>query len=526
MIGRHLLIGVALALLTGLSFWWFPGHTILQSDTQVYIPILQHLRDPQVLDRDAMAAQAHVAFTIYDEMALFLATVTGASFEVVLLTQQALFRGTGILGLFLIGRGAGLSPVFSFTLAALVSLGATVNGPQVLTVEYEPVPRGFAFGLVLLTLGLLSNDRWRAACLVCAIAFAYHPPTSLPVFLMLLVLCARERRWREAWFLSVGPLLVGLSVFFDSTGGGGTGVRETVPPALEAIQRMRASYNWVDTWLGRYWLHYGIVAAASMAGAWRIRKAVLPAIRPFLFVLPILGCLSVGLSWLLLGYGKWMVAAQYQPGRYLVYVPFFAALCCGIAGLRAAAAGRIAEAALFLFVPFAVPLEPDVLQLNGSRLALASILAFAAAFAKREPFAAAPAILAFALYPTAGQVINFPLLHTRELHELTQWARSQTPADSVFQFADARKGLEPGIFRVRAERAIYADWKAGGQVNFLPQYAYLWADRWRKVERVQPLSVYRELGIHYVVYGTGRVPRNAIPVYSNRRWSVLQAAAN
>ena len=34
---------VALALLT---FFQFPGHTWLQQDSQIYVPILEHLRDP------------------------------------------------------------------------------------------------------------------------------------------------------------------------------------------------------------------------------------------------------------------------------------------------------------------------------------------------------------------------------------------------------------------------------------------------------------------------------------------------
>ena len=49
---------VTATVLTAVSFWSFPGHTILQSDTQVYIPILQHLSDPSVLawHREAVPA--------------------------------------------------------------------------------------------------------------------------------------------------------------------------------------------------------------------------------------------------------------------------------------------------------------------------------------------------------------------------------------------------------------------------------------------------------------------------------------
>jgi len=45
---------IAICGLALLTFFQFPGHTWLQQDTQIYTPILEHLRDPSVLDRDLM----------------------------------------------------------------------------------------------------------------------------------------------------------------------------------------------------------------------------------------------------------------------------------------------------------------------------------------------------------------------------------------------------------------------------------------------------------------------------------------
>lgn len=59
-------IAVGLALLT---FFQFPGHTYLQQDSQIYVPILEHLRDPSVLANDILAEQPHVAFTLFDRTA-------------------------------------------------------------------------------------------------------------------------------------------------------------------------------------------------------------------------------------------------------------------------------------------------------------------------------------------------------------------------------------------------------------------------------------------------------------------------
>ena len=70
--------------LTLIGFFFYPGHTILQSDTQIYIPILEHIEDPSLLRNDIMAVRPHVSFTLYDESALLLRRLTGLSFEQVL----------------------------------------------------------------------------------------------------------------------------------------------------------------------------------------------------------------------------------------------------------------------------------------------------------------------------------------------------------------------------------------------------------------------------------------------------------
>jgi hypothetical protein len=49
----------------------------------------------------------------------------------------------------------------------------------------------------------------------------------------------------------------------------------------------------------------------------------------------------------------------------------------------------------------------------------------------------------------------------------------------VFLFADRGKSLDSGIFRSEALRAIYVDWKGGGQVNYLPEPGLEWWSRWQ-----------------------------------------------
>src|SRR5579872_6987813 len=137
---------LALALLT---FFQFPGHTWLQQDTQIYVPVLENEHDPSVLRNDILVQHPNVAYTLYDEAALALRAVTPLDFRQVLALQQIATRALGIWGLWLMATALGLSSGGAWLVAMIVSLGATIAGPSVLTFEYEPTPRAFALPLLL-----------------------------------------------------------------------------------------------------------------------------------------------------------------------------------------------------------------------------------------------------------------------------------------------------------------------------------------------------------------------------------------
>ena len=103
------LTGAAILALALAGFVLFPGHTYLHQDTQIYTPILEHLWNPAVLQNDILVQRPHVSFTIYDELAIALRKLTGASFELVLLTEQLIFRALGLWGIYLIASAAGLA---------------------------------------------------------------------------------------------------------------------------------------------------------------------------------------------------------------------------------------------------------------------------------------------------------------------------------------------------------------------------------------------------------------------------------
>src|SRR5437868_12189225 len=97
----------AIAALALLTFFQFPGHTWLQQDTQIYAPILEHLRDPSVLRNDIVVEQAHLGYSLYDEIALGARSATGIGFREVLTVQQIATRALGIWGLMLLAEALG-----------------------------------------------------------------------------------------------------------------------------------------------------------------------------------------------------------------------------------------------------------------------------------------------------------------------------------------------------------------------------------------------------------------------------------
>ena len=153
-------------------------------------------------------------------------------------------------------------------------------------------------------------------------------------------------------------------------------------------------------------------------------------------------------------------------------------------------------------------------------VALATLTALAVWRTPR--FAPVAAVLAFFAIPTLGGVVNYPHLHTPELAQLSAWARASTPPDAVFLFPDAARGLDPGIFRAEALRAVYVDWKAGGQANYLKEFGDEWWSRWQQTmaHGFSPADMpkYEGLGIGYVVL-QAKTTCPQPPVFENAKYA-------
>ncbi len=376
---------LALLALTSISFFLFPGHTILQADTQIYIPILDRLEDPSLFANDEMAKRPHVAFTFYDECALLLRRVTGLSFEQILLGQQFVYRAVAILGLYLLALATGLRPILAWLAAALISLGASVIGPAVLIVEYEPVPRGFALPFVMFSLAMVAHRRWSLAAATGTIAFSFHPPTALAYCGVLFVLLLWNKEFKALGVLAIGPLLMLIALFVQAPAPDRLPLFGRIDPALEDLQRMRAAYNWVSLWLGR-WIYLYVILTIVGFFAWlRIRRLLSHDLNVLVLALSTIGLLSIPLSYVLLERMKLMFVPQLQPGRYLLYVTFFAILLASIAAIHAAERGSYVESALFFLVPLGMAAtEWDTTKLLGARSGVVAGLAIACVWSVKQ----------------------------------------------------------------------------------------------------------------------------------------------
>lgn len=544
-------VAAAVVLITALGYVVFPGHTWLQQDSQIYVPILEHLRDPTVLANDPVATRPHVAFTIYDELALAARRLTGANFHAILAADELAFRAAGVVGVFLVATALGLSRPLALLVAGAYALGATVDGPAVLTVEYEPKPRGSAIGMLLLGLGLIAHGRYFASGIFGAVAFLYHPPTVYPFWAVYLVFAGwpaspLERRKRLAGFL---PLILAAAVLvLLSQIQPGEPERQPwfarISPEVEQIQKARATYGWVSIWLTDWITHYLLLWLLSAVAAFRLRSLMDQRLRVFAIGLPAVGMLSIPISYLLLDVWKWALMAKFQPARALLFVTAIAVILAMCACLHAAQERRTAEALIWGVITFAIPAQhrvqelllPDLSDpLIRRRVVLIVVLSALAVAAARSlasrrrlawPVWCLALVLPFAAIPEFGRVVTEPNMHHAELDQVAAWARANTPLDAVFLFPDVGKGRQPGIFRAEALRAIYVDWKGGGQANMVEGFAQEWWDRWNRTmaKGFSPADMdrYPSLGIDYVVLQTpNRLPDRG-PVFENSRYLVYR----
>jgi hypothetical protein len=180
---------------------------------------------------------------------------------------------------------------------------------------------------------------------------------------------------------------------------------------------------------------------------------------------------------------------------------------------------------MVLAVPTAVP----IFSISGRNVLLVLALAVALCGAlAMERFRFAPALLAAAaiapgfVLPYLAHVRNYPRPNLAGLEDLAEFARAQTPKDAVFLFGDAGSSPDPSLFRAESLRAVYVDWKSGGQMNFSEPLAREWWQRWQNTSELNfdPAEVGRlqGMGIDYLVLSPRHRLTHRQPTYENSQF--------
>jgi len=526
----RLAVVAAIIALTLLSFFQFPGHTYLGSDTQIYVPMLERIWDPSVLSRDLVATKPHLSYTLYDEIAIALRWITHSSFHAILVAQQLLFRAFEILGVYLLALSFPLARRMALCVAAMFTLGATIVGPAVLTLEYEPVPRAFAVGLIFLAIGLAAQNHLMLADIAAAVAFLYHPPTVAAFWLLYLWLVLRHRDYRDLWPLALGVLILLVSSRLQSGAPVAQEFFKRVSPETEILGRMRTGYNWVTTWAAALYWQYIFLWLASVAAFRRIQPK---AARLFLVGMPLIGILTIPLSYFLLEKLKWGFIPQFQPARALLFVSAFAMILGAGAAIRAAETERWWECVVWFVIVLAVPSSARLYQITWRQLIVAVCVAvllagvlYAQRFGWGPAVLAAAAIVPFFALPSLGLVRNFRPIDLSGVDDLCRYARAQTSKDTMFLFGDAGQSSNPSVFRAESLRAVYVDWKAGGQLNYQEAIGQEWWRRWQETNwlRFDPSEIARlpALGIDFLILSKEHRLTNSAPAYENNSFVVYR----
>ena len=477
--------------------------------------MLDRLAEPSLYNRELVAQRQHLSLTLWDEAALTVRQVTGIPHEHVLDGFQAISRLIGLYGLFLIGMGLGLSEAAALSIPAIVGLGASVFGPAVLTFEYEAVPRGIAVMLSLLAIGWAMHGRNRDAAIAAGVGFLFHAPAVVPFLFAFTIFQVWRRDFRPlAWvaafvailamFAWLQPGVVEKQAFFT-----------IVDPAWEELQRMRAPYNWLSMW--KPWAFWNFLANGAVAGLalWRLWKHLGVRARFYAAALPLIGLLSLPLAWFVMERLKWALMAQVQPARSVLFTLVLALVLSIAAALYAVRDGKWVEAVLW-FVPgiftalhsylweqFVFPLRD--LQMTAVVIAGAMFAGWIARRSAQVSLASAALVVMVALlggwlWKDVLKKSNFASPENPDLTAASQWARQNSPKDAMFLLPELVRSSESGVFRVRAQRALYVDWKIGGPVNYSRDLSFEW---WRRMkladDKARPFEFWKSQGVDFVV---------------------------
>lgn len=539
-----LLLGILTA--TWLQFEFFPGHSYLEAESQTYLPVLERLDTPGYLSRDLVATHTDLTYTIYDEVTLFLHEAGRLKFRTALETQQLVCRIAALTGVLLLALSTGMSDLLALLIAAFVNFGAILYGPAIMLMDHEPVPRAFAFALILLAAGLLAKDVPLLAGLVGGIALIYDPAAAAPFWGVAVVAFAMDSRLRRLLrpalsIFAIFILLLGNLAQLQPGVVESTALFRKVAPPLVAVQQYRTPDVWVSLWATSDIWSYLAIYVCGLWAVMRSWQTLNRAMRWLLLALPLTGLIGVIVSYVALEWLRWQWVPQLQPTHALMYTVAFSSVACGIAGARAAAVRKKWEASLWFVVVFAVVANSrvlDLLRLNRAAhllecltcigLALAVAITVAAVDRRRRYAALLLPVIACLLIPKLADSHAPRKINEQPILQLANWAEGNTWGSSMFLFPDAGRDLYPGTFRAAARRAVWVDWSSGALIDFSPVVAVEWWDRWEHTMEdsfsPQRLQSMLDLPIDYYVVKRSNQLDAVKPVFRNEEFLVYDAA--
>jgi uncharacterized protein DUF6798 len=307
------------------------------------------------------------------------------------------------------------------------------------------------------------------------------------------------------------------------------------------LQHFRTRYAWVSLWAGTEIWHYLAVCVLALWGTSRIWNSLSRGLRWFFVGLPFGGVLCIPLSYLFLEHWKFMVVPEFQPSRALLYTVGVASVACGMAAVKSAMERRFFESWAWFLVVFALPVNVRLFELfrlhsreqAGTMLVWVGLAALAAGLCQltqrgwTRPLSwAAPALAVFAI-PAGAHVVNFQKIDKQPVIQLADWAAQNTWGSSMFLFPDAEHGLEPGIFRALSQRALYVDWKSGGQVNYFESFGEEWYTRFKQTMMgdftALRLEKMLDLPVDYYVLKREHKLKGIKPAFENKEFVVYDA---
>jgi len=535
MMSRVPLLCLAIFGAAWLEFTVFPGHSYLEGNTQILLPLVERADAPGLLSRDLVATSGSLALTAYDEATLLLHQAGRLPLRKALEGQQFAFRVAALFGLFMLARATGLDYLFAFIIAALIELGATVAGANLFLTDREPVPGAFAFSLVLLAMGLLARQAPLLAAIAGGLAFLYDPVLASPFWFVLLVAFTFDRGMRRV----VRPMLPVFFIFVLllanlaqlQPGTAAEPVLTRVSSHLAAFQRTYTPELYVSAW------HAGDIEqilGLFTLGLWaavRCRLLLSGCFRWLVLGTALCGLISIPLSYLLLDLGHLAWAARLQPTRMLLFSVAASALLFALAGMKAMRERLVYEALGWFLLLFSLPISKGIfefLRVTPIALALASaafltglLLRFATG-RLRFLALASPVFTVWLLWHMKERQVTTP-----STAELAAWADASTWGSSIFLFPDAGRAAYPSVFRVQSRHGLWVDWATARGVVYSDAVAARWEERWRdtmaggfsadRIERMLALPI-----DYYVVRGGHRL-QGARQAFSTRDFVVYDA---